>query len=439
VRKYALEQMPKVCRTGTHLLHFAAFLDAERAWGRMVRRAFTAWFTGRCPEALARQVTKYPSRDGWSMRDVIRSAHPKAPSPAYEAIFRYITGGIDATAGRAVTIRDRKTVTYPSVRAALPKHIEVVEEIKSYGGRELTRTEASRLAATVVEHRLEREMLPTEALNHGEIWEALLTNMKPNACIRNLGVMTAKGVIAPLSEGTKRVIEILSNSTLLREERVHPLSVLIALKTYTSGRGLKGSLTWTPNPQITSTLDDAFYTTFQFVQPTGRAHYLAVDVSASMTWHQIAGIPLTPREASAAMAMVTARCEPRSQIFAFSDTMVETNVTASDSLATVIRKFEAVRMGSTDCALPFIDAMNRNIPAEVFVVYTDSETNNRRNGHPAAKLKAFRERSGIPAKSIVVGMEASNISIADPNDPGMLDIVGFSTDAPLVMASFART
>jgi 60 kDa SS-A/Ro ribonucleoprotein len=45
---------------------------------------------------------------------------------------------------------------------------------------------------------------------------------------------------------------------------------------------------------------------------------------------------------------------------------------------------------------------------------------------------------GIPARLIVVGMVANGFTIADPDDPGMLDVVGFDTSAPALMADFVR-
>jgi len=38
----------------------------------------------------------------------------------------------------------------------------------------------------------------------------------------------------------------------------------------------------------------------------------------------------------------------------------------------------------------------------------------------------------------VVGMEANDFTIADPDDAGMLDVVGFDTAAPSVMSDFIR-
>ena len=83
-----------------------------------------------------------------------------------------------------------------------------------------------------------------------------------------------------------------------------------------------------------------------------------------------------------------------------------------------------------------LDAMARKIPADCFVVLTDSETWAGKI-HPAQALKQYRERMGIPAKLVVVGMASNGFSIADPNDAGMLDVVGFDATAPNVISDFA--
>ncbi len=77
------------------------------------------------------------------------------------------------------------------------------------------------------------------------------------------------------------------------------------------------------------------------------------------------------------------------------------------------------------------------MPFDAFVVYTDNETyQGQEHAHQA--LKRYRERMGIDAKLIVVGMTATNFTIADPSDPGMLDVVGFDASAPELISSFIR-
>ena len=53
-------------------------------------------------------------------------------------------------------------------------------------------------------------------------------------------------------------------------------------------------------------------------------------------------------------------------------------------------------------------------------------------------LSQYREKMGIRAKLIVVGMTSNGFSIADPDDPGALDVVGFDSAVPSVMADFVR-
>ena len=70
------------------------------------------------------------------------------------------------------------------------------------------------------------------------------------------------------------------------------------------------------------------------------------------------------------------------------------------------------------------------------MIYTDSETW-AGSVHPSQALGLYRERIGIPAKLVVVGMASNGFSIANPNDAGMLDVVGFDTATPQLIADFA--
>lgn len=72
---------------------------------------------------------------------------------------------------------------------------------------------------------------------------------------------------------------------------------------------------------------------------------------------------------------------------------------------------------------------------DAFVVYTDSETW-AGEIHPAQALRKYRERTGIAAKLVVVAMTSNGFSIADPDDAGMLDVVGFAPATPQVISDF---
>ena len=48
-RRAAYAALPKVCRIGTHLMHFAHYAQGFGGWGRGMRKAVGAWFNERRP------------------------------------------------------------------------------------------------------------------------------------------------------------------------------------------------------------------------------------------------------------------------------------------------------------------------------------------------------------------------------------------------------
>jgi 60 kDa SS-A/Ro ribonucleoprotein len=102
----------------------------------------------------------------------------------------------------------------------------------------------------------------------------------------------------------------------------------------------------------------------------------------------------------------------------------------------IVKTVSGLPFYGTDCALPMLYAIENGLAVDHFVIYTDSETW-AGEVHPAQALRRYRERSGIAAKLTVVGMVSNGFTIADPNDAGMLDVVGFDTAAPQLMADFA--
>jgi 60 kDa SS-A/Ro ribonucleoprotein len=257
------------------------------------------------------------------------------------------------------------------------------------------------------------------------------------AMVRNLATMTRIGLLAPLSAAAATIAARLQDGAAIRKARLHPIKVLAALMTYAAGHGQRSNATWTPVPQVIDALNSAFDLAFGAVQPAGTRHLLALDVSGSMGSGTIAGVPgLSPRVGAAAMSLVTARTEPAFHTMAFSHKLVPLKLTPRQRLDDVVQMTSNLPFGGTDCALPMVWALQQKVPVDTFVIYTDSETWFGQV-HPAAALRHYREKMGIAAKLIVCGMLANSFSIADPNDGGMLDVVGFDTAAPQVMRDFS--
>ena len=431
-RRAALDALPKICRTGTHLFLFAEFVDGMRGWGRGLRASVGKWYADKDAGNLAYQTVKYQQRGGWSHRDLLRLSHPKPENESKKTLYHWVTQG------------------WPEVGDA-PHPDESLRLVWAFE-RAKRATTAKEIAGLVRDYRLPREAIPTAFLNDRKVWEALLPEMPLTALLRNLATLTRAGVFED-SAAVKLVAESVTDARRLRKARVHPIAALAALRTYAQGRGERGQNTWKPVRKIVDALDAAFYASFSAVEPTGKRWLLALDVSGSMDMGTIAGIPgLTPRVASAAMALITAATESDYLMVAFTAGNIPGRWTKSHNLSNgitpltisprqrlddVVKTVSKLPMGGTDCALPMLWAMENKVQADVFVVYTDSETW-AGDIHPVQALRQYRERTGIPAKLIVVGMVSNGFSIADVNDAGMMDVIGFDVATPQVMADFAR-
>ena len=438
-RKAALEALPLVCRTGTHLFQFTTFVEGFRGWGRSLRRAVGSWYAAQKVDALAYQAVKYRQRDGVTHRDVLRLAHPADR----------VSAGNPTLAVSAEHARLFEWIVRGGSSDGLPRIVEGFARAQVAGKPQET-------AELVREYRLPREAVKTEHLASPVVWEALLEEMPMTALIRNLATMTRVGLLDSRSAATAHVVEQLGDAGRIRRARVHPITVLAALRTYASGRGARGRNEWRPVRRIVDALDAAFYTAFGNVTPTGKRLLLALDVSGSMESGWVAGIPgLSPRDASAALALVTAATEQDYEIVGFyagrggwkaggrrqyylgENGITPLSISPRQRLDDAVKAVSDLPFGGTDCALPMLYAQAKGMEIDTFVIYTDSETW-AGNVHPANALRDYRRASGIDARLVVVGMVSNGFSIADPTDPGMLDVVGFDTATPQLISDFAR-
>ncbi len=413
-KRAAFRALPKVARTGTHLFHFVEFFNAQRGWGRAAKHGIANWYLSMPVDQLAYQIIKYQQRDGWSHKDILRLSHPnpersKDPEKC-SALFKWVTKKDDVI-----------------ITSSLPNIVKAFELAKT--------ANETGVIDLILNHNLPREAIPTHMLNSKAVWEALLQKMPMMAMIRNLNKLTNLGLIDGDNGG--KIVEALNNQEKIANSRMHPIALYNAYKTYSLGRGEKGSLTWRPDGRITEALMEAFYLSFKGINPSNKKTMLALDVSDSMTWHNIPGLNLNPREGSAIMSMVTARAEPWYMFKAFSTGLMNIDINSSDTLNQALIKIRRLPAAGTNCSAPMIWATKNKVEVDTFVIYTDNETNYQRDIHPIAALKKYRDTTGIPARLVVVGMLANKFSIADPRDKGSLDVVGFDTATPGIISDFS--
>lgn len=419
--------LPQVCRTATHLFVFCEYVQQFRGWGHGLRKAVAAWYQ-REPQKVAYQAVKYQSREGWTHRDLLRLSHPKPTSDEHKLLYRWITRGPEDTeVAQGLAGLDASSGN-PDLAI-----IAAAERAKKVGDN------PKELVALIQKYRLPREALPTEALNSLEVWEALLeSDMPMTAMIRNLAKMTSIGLLTKGGSATRKVIDQLGNVEHLKKTRIHPITLLSALKVYEQGHGEKGSLEWSPVSAIVDALDEAFYAAFKAIVPSNKNLFLAVDISGSMDGNPVVGLPgIDARMAAAALALVTAATEPNTSIYCFERKLSKLVISPNERLDGVIRKMKNMTMGGTDCSLPMTYALEHKLPVDGFVTYTDSETW-AGSIHVSQALRNYRSGMGRSAKMVVAAFTATDISIADPDDAGQMDCVGLDSSTPAIISDFLK-
>lgn len=441
-KQYALSKLNAVARTGTTLIQFVSFALQFRGWGRSLKTAVGNWYVGKDADKAAYQIVKYRQREGWTHRDLFRTSHPKTQDPAWQGLGEWFL------------------------------HDNAAEAPQLVKGFLLAQAPDADVPALVREFGLTWEMVPTQALNDREVWDALLDgNLPLGALLRQLPRLTNLGFFEKLKSGSRlgEVVKRLTDKEEIERARIHPIAVLTALKTYASGKSQKGSTTWTPSREILDAMDKAFYLAFKNVTPAGKKFLIGLDVSGSMDGFYGYGQErpvLTPREATAAIALVTAATEPETHIVGFTSyaggrggyrygyrnqapaakakdhysqavTDLDTMVSPNRRLDDVIRDVQRLPMGGTDIAVPIMYALEKGLRPEVFLILTDNETW-AGDIQPFEALETYRRKTGIDAKVIFLSTEATQNTLIDPNDKNSLDIAGFDSAAPQIVSSFAR-
>lgn len=440
---YALSKLPAVARTATTLIQFVGFALQFRGWGRALKRAVAEWYTDKGADKAAFQAVKYRQRDGWTHRDLFRVSHPTTVDPAFQALGNYI-------------LKDEVGDLTP----------EIVK------GFVLAQAPDADYVALIEQYRLTWEMLPTQALNDADVWRALIDNgsLPLGALLRQLPKLTRLGLFEKLKDGSRLgvVVKRLTDAEEIERARIHPIAVLIALRTYAEGRSQRGDSTWDPSREVIDALDKAFYLAFKNVVPSGKKFLIGLDVSSSMgsKFRDARGnvSTLSSRDISAALALVTVATEPETHVIGFtggrsgysygygrgnafpkggsgrlgnSVSNLDSAVDPNRRLDDVISQISGLPFGSTDCSLPMLYALENGLRPDVFLVITDNETW-AGEMQPHEALEKYRRETGIDAKLIVLATSPMLSTITDPNDVNSLDIVGFDSAAPSVVSAFAR-
>ncbi|XP_015754714.1 PREDICTED: 60 kDa SS-A/Ro ribonucleoprotein-like [Acropora digitifera] len=318
-KRAAYAAITQVLRIPTHLFMFVELCETlskptSTGWGRAHRKAIQKWYTEKNPRNLAVAVTKYKRRNKWSHRDLFRLCHIKPKDPGIQFVVKYVMKGFDAVRQEADASEIGEDVV------SVVNFLNAVEEAKWM--------DQDQLVQAIKQHGLVREHIPTQHLNTGKFVEP--TYKRYLLAIDVSGSMSSSNCI-----GTSLTPRVASAAMAMLIARTEPQYHFVGF-----------SNTLVPlNINSTQRLDTVIRTIDQFVEPTYKRYLLAIDVSGSMSSSNCIGTSLTPRVASAAMAMLIARTEPQYHFVGFSNTLVPLNINSTQRLDTVIRTIDQVNSG----------------------------------------------------------------------------------------------
>lgn len=400
-RRAAYSAVHQICRTPSHLYEFLSEVDGlGKGWGRGLKRAIGQWFTNKDDQQLSYQLVKYRQRNGYTARDALRLSHPRSASPV---LTWAVKGG-----------------------EAPNKFIQAYQDI---AGKDLS---DKQIVSLIEKHHLPWEALPSDKLNKPAIWTSLVMQGMPmTALVRNLGKISGLGLMND-QQVVNKICGQLTDQQALTKARVHPLTLLVAGKVYSSGRGVRGSLVWNPNQQVIHSLNQAMTLAYGALPKSKVPTMVAVDVSGSMhcTLPDFGNVLL--HEVSACMMLAHAQMNPASQFVTFDTNWREFPVLGRryDDILESLR----ATGGGTDVTQAVEAAQRLGSAIKCLTIYSDSET---WAGHRHCDQAWGSYLQVQPEARVVMASMTANRISAFTQHPSVLQTCGFDTSLPQIVQAWA--
>ncbi len=318
---------------------------------RLVHVKTTSATKCRCKKRTARDACSCDASK--PIRDLV--------SPAHQVVLSYIAHDLKYASQTLSECMQRSTSSAESVSVEMSDAIKVFAFLCAVDTSKASTVSADELCDMISGFNLAREVVTTNHLNSCDVWLRLLckmntsgyghlvhklvkansndptilnvlstvisdkgeslhipknleVNMPITALIRNLAKLSSLKIFSEDTHPCGRQLEMavckrLINPDVLAKGNVHPVSLMSAHATYSLGHGIKGSLTWQPNAQITKAIEEAFYASFRTLKGHGYKIAHGVDASGSMTSTSTPVAGMMACEVVACMVMAFYRVE----------------------------------------------------------------------------------------------------------------------------------
>lgn len=309
---------------------------------------------------------------GYSLGDIVKTAHPKPISDKQKAIFAYLVG----------KEYDKMQVPQISAYEALKKTTDTKEQI-----------------SLIQEGRLPHEVVTGVIKPDKEIWNAILHQMPIFALLRNLNTLDRAGV---LDENREYITSVLNDPERLAKSKILPFRFVTAF--------YQVKKAW-----IKDALRQAVELTFDNLPDIPGKTAVFLDVSGSMDGDYL-------RTGSVFALALYKKTNGNGIFWTFDTRVYDPQPSMYDSILTQAERIKAG--GCTDTGAPVEKLRKDNIYVDNIIIITDEQQN---TGSPFYKeLEKYRRSINPNTKAFVIDIAPYRSAMIPPTDKNAHYIYGWS-------------
>ncbi|WNF07546.1 TROVE domain-containing protein [Brevibacillus borstelensis] len=349
--------------------------------GRAVKRQVNRFLAG----VSEYWALKYNGRGrGYSLGDIIATAHPKPKDDKQQALFRYLRGH--------------------ETNLTLIPQVEALEKLKQ------AESEAEQI------HWIEAGRLPYETVTGAikpsrAVWEALLHQMPAFALLRHLNALDRAGVFES-KESLAYAVKRLTDRQALAKAKILPFRFAKAFNQV-------------DHPELRDALREAVELTFDNLPELGEHTAIFLDISGSMDGEYL--------QIGSVFALALFKKTKGNSLFWLFDTDVhDAKPSRHDS---ILSQAERIRAGGgTDTGAPVRKLIRERKRVDQIIIITDEQQN---SGSPFyLELQKYRSKINPEAKAFIVDIAPYRHAMLPPEIKDTYYIYGWSDH---VLAYIAQT
>lgn len=318
---------------------------------------------------------KYNGRGrGYSLGDVIATAHPKPVDLKQQALFRYLRG--------------------------LDANLEIMPQVEALEKLKLASTEEEQIAW------IERGKLPYETVTGAikpskAVWEALLYQMPTFAMLRHLNTLQRAGVLED-KKNLDYIVNRFADQQALRKAKILPFRFAKAFHQV-------------EHPELRDALREAVELTFDNLPELGEQTAIFLDISGSMSGQYL--------ETGSVFALALYKKTQGNSLFWLFDTeVVDAKPSRKDSILTQAAQIRA--FGGTDTGAPVRKLIQEGKKVDQIIIITDEQQN---SGSPFyEQLRQYRSKINRDVKAFIVDIAPYRHAMVPDQDPQTYYIYGWS-------------